>query len=76
MKEEGLETLVCLCGRCSSRSRDSSKVCKSHNYATSAMAMCVCCPRERSDLDLVHSSVARGSEAKIRKNQVGFLNRL
>ena len=48
---------------------DSNKVCKLHNYTTPAKATCVCCPRERSDLDLMHSSAAQGSEAKRRKNQ-------
>ena len=48
-----------------------TKFCESHNYVTLAKAVFVALLR-----DLVHSSrVARGLEAKRRKNRAVFLNR-
>ena len=48
-----------------------TKFCKSHNYVTPAKAVFVALERS-----LMHSSrVARGPEAKRRKNRAVFLNR-
>ena len=48
-KEEGLETHVQVYSRCSTRSRDSIKVCELHNFATLAKAAFVALKK-----DLVH----------------------
>ena len=67
-----METLVCVYGGCSTRSRDSIKSSRIAQFRYAAKAALTALERV-----FVHCSrVARGPEVKRRKNQASFVNRL